>query len=91
MEMVGELGFQAGHQGGMWELDRTEADAILIESLARAVVAGRVVETFAHSRSRVEIALEDGSVRRESGYSGLLIVPLPGWPRWGRKVHYEPY
>jgi hypothetical protein len=91
LEMVGELGFQAGHQGGRWELDRTEADAILIESLVRAVAEGRVVETFAQSRSRVEIVLEDGSVRRETGYNGILLAPLPGWPRWGRKVKYEPY
>lgn len=91
LEMKGELGFQAGHHGGRWELDYTEADATFVESLVRAVIAGHVVETFAQSRSRVEITLDDGSVCRETGYTGILQVPLPGWPRWGRKVRYEPY
>ncbi len=46
LEMFDELGFQAGHNGGRWELDRTDEDVALVELLVRAVIAGRVIETF---------------------------------------------
>jgi hypothetical protein len=91
--MVGELIVQAGNNGGRWELDRSVADAVLVESIAKAVIAGRVVETSAPGRSHVEVTLADGSSESETGYEGCLaaLVPLPGWKHWGRKVRYAPY
>jgi hypothetical protein len=93
LKMVNELMFQAGHNGGRWELDRTQADVAFIESLARSVIAGRAVETYGPGRSHVAVTLADGSVKSETGYDGCLpaLIPLPGWKHWGRKVHYEPY
>lgn len=87
-----ELIVQAGHNGGRWELDFTHGDAGFIEDVTRSVIAGRVVETFGWRRSRVEITLTDGQITRETGGKGFLsLIPLPGWPRLGRRTHYGPY
>jgi hypothetical protein len=61
--------------------------------VARAAIAGRVVETSALTRSRVDVRLADGRVWHETGYEGCLlgVVPLPGWRRWGQVTRYEPY
>jgi hypothetical protein len=93
MESAGDLSVNAGTYGGWWELDRTVADAELLEGIVRGVVAGQVVETSAFARSQVAITLPDGQVRRGTGYHGCicLVTPLPGWRRWGRRVVYEPY
>lgn len=62
--------FQAGHNGGRWELDRSADDVALVESLARAVIASRVIETFTPARSRVVVTLDDDSTYSETGYVG---------------------
>jgi hypothetical protein len=85
---------QAGklYRGGRWELDRSVEDFNFVERVVRAAIAGRITETSALARSRVEVTLEDGHVVHETGYEGCLaLVPLPGWRRWGRGAHYEPY
>jgi hypothetical protein len=91
--MGAELMVHAGHNGGRWELDRSEEDVAFIEQTVRAVLAGRVVEIFAPGRSHVVITLADGTVHRETGYDGCLaaLVPLPGWKRFGRRVEYRAY
>ena len=35
----------------------------------------------------------DGSTDSEAGYDGCLgiLIPLPGWTKFGRKIVYEPY
>jgi hypothetical protein len=86
------LQVEAGHNGGRWELGRDSDDLDFLEDVARSVVAGRVVEVFGPSRSRVEVTLSDGSLSTETGYSspgGCL--PLPGWTKLGRRIHYSPY
>lgn len=90
-----ELLLQVGgsHRGGRWELAPSCADAAFAEQVVRAVLAGRVVETSAPARSRVQVVLEDGRTVHETGYTGCLpvLVPLPGWRTWGRATRYEPY
>lgn len=90
-----EILLQAGklYRGGRWELDRSVEDVQFVERVVRAAVAGRVTETSALARSRVEVTLEDGQVVHETGYEGCqaVLVPLPGWRRWGKRTHYEPY
>ncbi|GLY33876.1 hypothetical protein [Kineosporia sp. NBRC 101731] len=88
-----EVVFEAGREGGRWELEPTAADLEFLGDLVAAVVAGRVVETFAASRSTVAFALSSGGIVRETGYGGGLVslIPLPGWRRWGRRIQYEPY
>lgn len=95
LEWGGEIILQAGglDRGGRWELERTPENVEFIEAVVRAVAAGRAVETSAVARSRVEVVLADGTVAHETGYEGCasILLPLPGWTRWGRTTRYEPY
>lgn len=77
----GHLVFQAGHNGGRWELERDEIGTSFIEAAVSAVIAGRVTETFAPGRSSVRITLRDGTWQQETGYGGSLssLVLMPGW------------
>lgn len=84
------LQLEAGSEGGRWELERSQEQLAFLEELARSVVAGRVVETFAPGRSRVEVTLTDGMPAVETGYSPRGCLPVPGWVRRGRRVHYSP-
>ena len=90
-----EILLQAGklYRGGRWELDRSVEAVHFVERVVRAAIRGRVTEVSALARSRVEVTFEDGEVVHETGYEGCLtvLVPLPGWRRWGRVIHYEPY
>ncbi|WP_433012906.1 hypothetical protein [Kribbella sp. CA-294648] len=86
------LQVEAGHQGGRWELGRDEDDLLLLMDLVRSVVAGRVVEVFGPARSRVEVTLSDGTEQVEIGAQAPVgCLPVPGWMRLGRRVHYAPY
>lgn len=88
----GALQLQAGHHGGRWELEATMEDVQFIEDVARAVIAGHVVETFGPKRSLVEVTLLNGEVVRETGYDAVRgLIPMPGWRRRGRRVVYAPY
>lgn len=78
--------------GGRWELSRTVEHAAFVEEIVDAVVAGRVVEVFAASRSSVTVTLSDGTVGRTTVNEGPIgCLPLPGWTRWGRRLQYMPY
>ncbi|MBC7597300.1 MAG: hypothetical protein H7288_25835 [Kineosporiaceae bacterium] len=92
IELGSELILQAGHHGGRWELKRELEQMDFLEDVVRSVIDGRVTEVFAPGRSRVEVTLRDGSVVAEAGYATLRgCLPLPGWVRRGRRVHYAPY
>lgn len=81
-----------GGPGGRWELDRSMDDVAFLGDLVRSVIAGRVTEVRVANRSRVTVTLHDGSRVTETGYDGLPgCLPLPFWPRWGRRIQYEPY
>jgi hypothetical protein len=70
----------------------TELGDELVLAVVRSGVAGRVVETIAPGRSYVEVDLGDGRVEGTgTNVAPTGLFPLPGWPRWGRKVRYEPY
>lgn len=87
----GALQVEAGHHGGRWELAATLDDVKFIEDVSRAVIAGRVVETFGPGRSRVDVTLLSGEVVSETGYvTPRGCLPLPGWVRRGRSVTYAP-
>jgi hypothetical protein len=90
-----EIGLQAGrkNRGGRWELECAPEDVEFVEAVVRATIAGNIAETSALARSLVEVTLEDGQVVRETGYAGCLtgLLPLPGWRRWGKVVHFAPY
>lgn len=91
IELGGEVILQVS-DGGRWELLRTTEDQELLERMIEAVVAGRVVEVLAPARSSVTVTLADGSTQSSAVRQGLMgCLPLPGWPRWGRTVHYLPY
>jgi hypothetical protein len=81
------------NRGGRWELDDSIEDVRFVESVLSAAITGRVTETSALSRSRVEVTLNDGQVVHETGFEGCLavLVPLPGWRRWGKVARFEPY
>ena len=66
-----ELGLQAGHTGGRWELRRTDADVDFIQAAVEAVIDGRVIETTALARSRVRLRIDTGDTDHETGYRGL--------------------
>ncbi len=78
--------------GGRWELPRDTDNVEYLERIVDSVAARRVVEVFAPARSSVTVTFEDGSTEKSGVYQGLRgCLPLPGWPRWGRQVHYLPY
>jgi hypothetical protein len=85
--------FVGAGRNGRWELDWSPDDADLTEQIVRAVVAGRVQETFGPGRACVEVAYSDSVKDRSTNYRGCLVwlVPLPGWRRFGRKITYSPY
>lgn len=82
-----------GDDGGRWELDYTDEDMTLARRIIAATVAGRIEERRAFGRSRVTVTFENGDSLHETGYDGCasLLVPQPGWTRWGRVIEYEPY
>lgn len=91
-DAVEALQVQAGHHGGRWELGAAVEDVEFIWELARAVVAGHVVETFGPGRSRVDVTLLSGELVSETGYDAPRgCLPVPGWLRRGRTVRYESY
>lgn len=87
------LHVEVGDLGGHFELDYTEADIALAKRIIEAVVAGRISETHAPGRSRVDLTFADGTSTHETGYAGCLPVlfVLPFWHNWGRRVSYEPF
>lgn len=87
-----EIILEVGEIGGRWELDAEAVTLAFLRDVVLSVLAGRVSEVFAYRRSRVTVTLSDGSVVSETGYDGLTAcLPLPLWPRWARRVRYEPY
>ncbi len=82
-----------GEDGGRWDLSYTDEDIALARRIIAATVAGRIEERKAVGRSHVVVTFEDGETIGETGYSGcaLLLVPQPGWTRWGDRIRYEPY
>jgi hypothetical protein len=85
--------FVGAGRNGRWELGWNLEDADLTEQVVRAVVAGRVEETFGPARTCVEVTYSDGVKDRSTNYRGCLVwlVRLPGWRRFGRKITYPPY
>ena len=92
-DLGGGLQVYAGSgDGGRWELDRTPAGVDFIEQVVHSVAEGRAREVFGPSRSRVEVNLPNGSVAVETGATAPVgCLPVPGWIRRGRPVHYQPY
>ncbi|MBD1270910.1 hypothetical protein IDH50_11760 [Aeromicrobium tamlense] len=91
-DAVEALQVQAGRHGGRWELGAAVEDVEFIWELARAVVAGHVVETFGPGRSRADVTLLSGEFVSETGYdTGRGWLPDPGWLRRGRRVAYSAY
>jgi hypothetical protein len=81
-----------GGDGGRWELDRTDEDLRFLINVVEAVIAGRVVESFAWGRSRVTVTFEDGTIDSETGAAAPRgCLPLPFWTRWGEHRQYAPY
>jgi len=82
-----------GSPGARWELGGTSEDGELARGIVEAVVAGRVSERRAPLRSRVTVELGDGDRRDSTTREGCvsLLIPVPGWTRWGRVTRYAPY
>lgn len=82
-----------GGFGGRWELNYTEEHRELARRIIAAAVAGRIQEHRAFGRSQVAVTFEDGTVKRATGYNGCgsLLVPQPGWTRWGKRTSFEPF
>jgi|GEM_PF-1784120 len=84
---------EVGDPGGRFELDYSPQNVERAKRIIEAAVAGRVTERSAFGRSRVTLTMEDRERVSETGYSGCaaLLVPLPGWTRWGELKTFEPY
>jgi len=82
-----------GGFGGRWELDYTDEHRELGRRIIAATVAGRIEERHAFGRSRVSVTLDDGTIKRATGYDGCgsLFIPQPGWTRWGERTSFEPF
>jgi hypothetical protein len=63
-----------------------------LEDLVRSVVAGRVEQVLAPGRSQIVVRRSDRSLDRYTNYDAPVgCLPLPGWPRWSRRLSYGPY
>ena len=71
----GKIVIQVGEIGGRWDLGVETDDIMFLQDLTMSVVAGRVSEVFASRRSRVTVALGDGSTVTETGYDGADRLP----------------
>ena len=94
LAVVGQqwLQIEAGEYGGCWELACTAEDAQLARAIVQAVVSGRVVELLSLRRSEVRVILATGEVvTQASSGPGLGWLPIPGWRKRAKVVHYEPY
>jgi hypothetical protein len=82
-----------GNHGCSWMMGYSDAEVRLAHQLVEDVVFGRIVERSALGRSRVTLTHADGAKTWATNYDGCLVVliPLPGWPRWGRLTTFEPY
>ncbi|MEI5583956.1 MULTISPECIES: hypothetical protein [unclassified Agromyces] len=89
----GELVVGVGQTNCRIELEYSDQNFRLVKRILGAVVDGRVTETFGIHRSRVVITFEDGKTMSFTDLDGCLslLVPQPGWHRWGRRLHYAPY
>ena len=77
---------------GRWELEPNVVDMDFLDQLVRGVVFGGATEVTAPGRGRVLVELPDGTnVRSTSVLAGRGCLPLPGWPRWGRRRQYSAY
>ncbi|WP_431681591.1 hypothetical protein [Kitasatospora sp. KL5] len=96
------LGFWWSHCGGIvlgvdvrgvsWELQPTAEDLDFLAEVVRSVAAGRVRAVLAPGRAEVTVFLADGTCeRRSSGQAPVGCLPLPLWPRWGRRLEYAAY
>lgn len=78
---------------GRWELDYDVESLATARALIRAVVAGAGRRTSALGRSATELDRGAGRPLVSVGYDGclFLLVPQPGWRRWGRREEFVPY
>lgn len=90
--MKDEIVFQAGHEGGRWELAKTPEGVAWMEGLVNAVAHGQVTETFGPKRSTVNLRLGDATSVSQTGHStGTCWLPAPRWRPRGRTVVYASY
>jgi hypothetical protein len=78
---------------GRWELDYDVESLATARALIRAVVAGAGRRTSALGRSTTELDRGAGHPMVSVDYDGclFLLVPQPGWRRWGRREEFVPY
>ena len=88
----GDIIFGLDTNGVRWELQATGEDLDFIEAVVQSLVAGRVHAVFAPGRAEVTVTLADGTREKQNnGQAPVGCLPLPFWPRWGRRVNYPPY
>lgn len=94
MWIVAERQFdiQLGDSSCRFRLGYGPTDRQALDELIEAVVAGRAFEVRAWNRWAVRVPLASGRTLTEtvSSISGLLL-PLPGWTRWGSQTTFRPY
>ncbi len=77
---------------GVLFLPRTSPGVDRLMGSVRAVLAGDVDVVHALGRSRTIVGRAPGRAVLPTVRSGVLgRVPLPFWPRWGRRAGYAPY
>ncbi|AWB86017.1 hypothetical protein [Mycetocola zhujimingii] len=77
-----------------WELDGYAADDVaLAKRILTAAIDGRVSKRTSPARSEMTVRFTDGTTMSTSSVDGCaaLLIPQPGWRRWGSLTTYEPY
>lgn len=77
-----------------WELDGYTADDLaLAKRMLAAAIAGRVTKRTSPARSAMTVHFADGTSMSTLSVDGCaaLLIPQPGWRRWGKRETYGPY
>lgn len=88
----GDVIFELDTHGVRWELQATDGELDFVGAVVQSLAAGRVHAVFAPGRAEVTVTLPDGTRKTQhNGQAPVGCLPLPFWPRWGRRRDYRPY
>lgn len=81
---------QIGDSAARWELRWSNLSRTQLPAMIEAVITVKVSETFALRRVAVSLLVDDDGTTSATVYQNLwILVPQPGWRRWGCRKRIE--
>ena len=81
---------QIGDSAARWELPWSNLSRTQLRAMIEAVITVKVSETFALRRVAVSLLVDDDGTTSATVYQNLwILVPQPGWRRWGCRKRIE--